>query len=230
MEEDTKPAAKKTTAPAKLDWAASDAKAMMAQDMMDGLVPIHKEIVNKKKLFDDMYKDCEEFEDWPWDAGKYYTRIRSLQKTVREMMAAKELDEAALIHDRKIHPENSTTHYPNGKALWKGSTAAEKLKVDFDNNAHLGKSRAAFKASRACYAEFDESRITQRLDYLNQAGKEFGKTPGQDKEEKVKKKKRPKQPQYKPDKSRTASVNPFVDGAKPPRKKKKTTTTKKTTV
>lgn len=104
------------------------------------------------------------------------------------MMESKNIDEEALKHDRKLHPKTGTiggpTHYPNGEALWEGSEAAAKLKEDFDNNRHLNLTRAEFKATRDCYADFKESRITQRLDYLKQQTKDFGKTPGQDKDEK----------------------------------------------
>lgn len=213
----------------KLDWAASTAKQLMAQDMMDGLVPYKTEIKNKEKLYNDMYAGTPEFEDWPWDAGKFYTRIRSLQATIRKMMQCKSIDEAAFKHDRVLHPAPNTpggpTHYPNGDRLWSGSEAATKLKEDFDNKRHVNLTRAEFKASRDCYKDFDETRITQRLDYLRQNEKPFGKTPGQDK--KKKKAKRPKLPQYKPENSRTAEKDAYVDGPPPPRKKRKADNSKK---
>lgn len=53
--EETVASGKKGNGKKKLDWAASDAKQLMAQDMMDGLVPYLVEIKNKKKLYDDMY-------------------------------------------------------------------------------------------------------------------------------------------------------------------------------
>ncbi|KAL3901781.1 MAG: hypothetical protein SGARI_006020 [Bacillariaceae sp.] len=212
--------------PKKLDWAKSAAKAMMAQDMMDGLVPVKEEIRDKEKLYNDFYAGRPEFEDWPYERDAFYRRIRSLQKTIKNMMLTKNIDEEAFLHDRRLHPTPGTTggptHYTNGTPLWQGSDAAEKLKDDFENGRHLNLTRAEFKASRACYQGFDESRITQRLDWHKQGTKEFGQTPGQSKA-----KKRPKQPQYKPENSRKSEVNAYVDGPAPPRKKRAKKTTKK---
>lgn len=148
------------------------------------------------------------------------------QQMLRRGLRLVNIDEAALIHDRKLHPAPGTvggpTHYSNGMALWTAE-AKEKLKDDFDNNRHLNKTRAEFKATRECYEGISEQRITQRLDYLKQNTKDFGKTPGQDKEEKhgSKKAKRPKQLQYKPENSRKGDKEAYVDGSAPPRKRKK---------
>lgn len=62
MDEEVEATAKSTK---KLDWGASAAKQLMAQDMMDDLVPVWSEIQDKKKLYDDMYRGTPEFEDWP---------------------------------------------------------------------------------------------------------------------------------------------------------------------
>lgn len=105
-----------------------------------------------------------EFEDWPWDPANFYTRIRSLQQTIRRMKDAKVTDEEALLHDRKLHPLGAT-HYPDGRPIWKGSKAAESLEDDFKNDRHLNMTMKAFKATRPEYENFSETRIWHRLDY-----------------------------------------------------------------
>lgn len=212
----------------KLDWAKSTAKQLIAQDMMDGLVPYDVEVKDKEKLYNDMYAGTVEFADWPYEKDSFYRRFRSLQNTIRNMMHTKALDEVAFLHDRQLHPAPGTaggpTHYSNGTPLWEGSAAATALKDDFENNRHVNLTRAEFKATRPCYSEFDESRITQRLDWLKQGTKEFGQTPGQNKS-----KKRPKLPPYKPEDGRKGTKEAFVDGEAPPKRarKKKRSTTKK---
>ena len=61
------------------DWGTSDAKHLMVQDMMDGLVPVNSKIVNTRKLFEEMYAHQPEFIDFPFDEDRYKARISRLQ-------------------------------------------------------------------------------------------------------------------------------------------------------
>ena len=209
----------------KLDWAASDAKQLMAQDMMDGLVPVYTEIKDKENLYNDMYLGRPEFEDWPWHAENFYSHIRSLQQTVARMKEVKVRDQETLLHDRKLHPLGAT-HYPDGRPLWKGSQAAECLLEDFNNNNHLNRTIKELKAARpGVYDESSEARISHQLDYLFQNTKQqFGQTPGQAKASKCS-----KLIHYKADMSCKDDMEPFVDRkpARKPRKKAAPTTKKK---
>lgn len=172
----------------------------MAQDMMDGLVPVTEAIVDVEKLYYELYADEPEFVDWPW-TKLFVGRIKSLQKAVHRLQDAAKYDAAALAHDRLIHP--TPTHAPNGMVLWEGSDAAKWLDVDFAAGKHLLLSMAELKASRPSYADFSQRRISKRLDQLKQNAKAFGATPGQSKGKVL--------PKGIKDRSRKQQLDPYVN-------------------
>jgi hypothetical protein len=160
-------------------WRFSKAKQLIAQDMIDGLVPTDEPIVNVEKLFNDFYRDHEYFAEFPFDKTLYKGRFERLQVVVKRLGRLAKYDHDALVHDRQLYP--FPTHGPTGKPLWHGSTADRWLDVDIANGVHLQPGMTPMKlwATRPEYAPFKAS-IRQRIDQKKQAAKDWGrKTPGQ---------------------------------------------------
>ena len=57
------------------EWINSDAKRLMVQDMMDGIVPVNERIKNYRKLYDELYAHQPEFEDFPFDTERYGPKL-----------------------------------------------------------------------------------------------------------------------------------------------------------
>ena len=160
----------------KPNWGTSEAKQLIAQDMMDGIVPVNTDIVDPQKLFFELYANEPEFEKWPW-CKLYVSRFKSLQKTVGRLQDAAKIDADGLLHDRALHPV--PTHASNGMILWEGSDAAHWLDVDMAANKHLEMKPELLFATRECYEPFGKKRFAQRIDQMKQKAKVFGATPGQ---------------------------------------------------
>jgi hypothetical protein len=169
----------KSEEPKKSDWRYSKAKQIVAQDMFDGIVPIHEPIKNSRKLFNELYADLPEFKPFPYNKRNYDDRFKNLQKTVRIMGWAAQKDQEALAHDRNLHPP--PTHDSIGKILWKGSEADKWLRVDVDHKLHEQMTPKELFATRTCYQPFGLRRFTKRIDQLREAAKPHGATPGQNK-------------------------------------------------
>lgn len=170
----------------KKDWQYSDARKIMAQDMIDNVVPIDVKIQNTEDLYYELYAHLPAFKEWPYDRKTFDRRIASLQEIVTRLKWAAQCDRDALAHDRAMHPQ--PTHAPNGRLLWKGSEADRWLKVDMHSGLHLQMKPEQLRETRDCYKEFSKRRFSKRIDQLKEKAKPFGCTPGQASSKKKKKK------------------------------------------
>ena len=139
-------------------WRTSNAKRLLVQDMMDGLVPVAERILSYKKLYEEFYADAPEFQEWPYD-HRFSARVRTLQNSVNLLGAAARDDATALAHDRLVHPEPGT-HAENGLLLWANSEADCWLRVDINAEKHLEMTNEDLFASRQCYYPIGFLRFT----------------------------------------------------------------------
>ena len=169
-------------------WQYSEARKIIAQDMIDGIVPIDEKIKDTRKLYEELYAHLPEFNDFPFDKTRYDTRVKSLQGIVTKLKWAAQYDAEAFAHDRAIHP--ASTHGHTGTLLWKGSEADNWLKVDMNSGLHNVPNfkPQELRMTRDCYQQFSKRRFSKRVDQLRQRAKPFGKTPGQAASKREKKK------------------------------------------
>jgi hypothetical protein len=187
------------------DWGSSDAKHLIVQDMMDGIVPYNQKIKDIEKLYHDMYAHQPEFRDFPFDLIRYRDRINRIQKAVARLKWAADYDEACLKAAREKHPK--PTHGPTGKILWEDSEAATWIKIDFEAGKHLNMKPSELRETRDCYKLFSKRRFSKRLDQMKEAAKPYGMNPMQaaaKREEKEKSKVK-----NRPQKSRIGTVAPY---------------------
>lgn len=144
--------------------------------MIEGIVPLSK-IYDVDKLYEALYKNDHRFKDFPFDRQRYTARIRTLQSTVEHMQLAAQTDEAALAHDRRLHP--IPTHGHNGLVLWNNHKADAQLIEDMKNGLHQALTPKQLFRLNPIYQEFGLKRLTQRIDQKREANKPFGCTPGQ---------------------------------------------------
>ena len=190
------------------DWGSSDAKHLIIQDMLDGLVPVHENIKNVKHLFDEMYAHQPEFANFPFDEGRYKDRIKRLQTVVKRLKWAANYDRECLAEARALYPKQSQG--PTGKPLWRDSEAAAKLAEDMANNLHLQMTPKELFETRECYKPFGKRRFSKRIDQVKEALKPYGTNPMQAaaKKEDRKRKSRNKV-KNRPECSRRGIVQPY---------------------
>ena len=165
-------------------WFKSKAKQIMAQDMIDGLVPTKEPIKDAFRLYTEYYLPREEFKYFPWHPKNVPDRIEHLWKSIANLGDSLQLDKDALAHDRQLHPDKPTEGY-NGRLLWEGSNADRLLKIDMAAGLHLQFSPKDLRATRPEYGEFSQTRFTKRIDQLKERAKKYGKTPGQNRTSKL---------------------------------------------
>ena len=192
----------------KVAWRCSEAKQIMVQDMMDGIVPVKEKIKDPERLYRELYGDREEFADYPYTKN-VPSRISRLQATVGKMGDAATKDNADFLVDRARNPASSVGY--NGRVLWKGSEADRMLKIDMAAGKHLRMHPRELKAERPLvYTEaFTVDRIAKRIDQLKeQKAKPYGATPGQIRS-KASKKKAKQLPHGIKEKSRKGTIDPY---------------------
>ena len=189
------------------DWGRSDAKHLMVQDMIDGLVPCDKPIKDITRLYNDMYAHQPEFKNFPFDAVRYKDRVGRIQKTVKRLKWAAAYDKECLDEARKKYPQQS--HGPTGTILWEGSEAARLLEIDMAAGKHLVPN---FKPgdlweTKDEYKKFTKRRFSKRIDQKKEAAKPYGENPAmvQAKREKKQIRKIKNRPQI----SRAGMTNPY---------------------
>ena len=157
------------------DWGSSDAKHLIVQDMMDGLVPYDVRIQNVRRLFDQMYANQPEFENFPFDKERYRDRITRIQKAVQRLKWASVYDKQCLAEARAIYPKQ--THGPTGRILWEGSDADKFLALDMAEGKHLQMKPSQLRLTRECYLLFTPRRFSKRIDQKKEAAKPYGTNP-----------------------------------------------------
>ena len=155
------------------DWGSSNAKHLIVQDMMDGLVPYDKPIRNVRHLYDQMYAHQPEFRDFPFNQERYKARIGRIQKAVKRLKWASEYDDKCLKEARQVFPQQ--THGPTGVTLWEDSEADKYLEIDMADGKHLQMKCA----TRECYQLFSVRRFSKRIDQKREASKPYGLNPMQ---------------------------------------------------
>ena len=159
------------------DWRTSDAKQLIVQDMLDGLVPYKEPIKDTNKLFHVMHAGRPEFKDFPCDEERHKTRFSRLQEVVRRLRWAALYDEVCLEEARELYPV--PTHGPTGVPLWEGSAADSRLEEDMAEGLHLQMKPKKLFATRPEYKEFGLKRFTKRIDQKREAAKPCGENPMQ---------------------------------------------------
>lgn len=161
-------------------WMSSDAKQLIAQDMIDGFVPrtekLTKELVDQ--IYDQLYKGHEYFKNFPYDSERYLARMQSIQVTLTTWIQSAKKDAVSLRKDREKYP--APTHNIRGEPRWNGSEAQRLLKIDMDNGEHEKVSAPRFLwETRDEYKEFSKKAFRKHIDQAKQSRKPYGKTPGQ---------------------------------------------------
>lgn len=170
------------------DWRYSDAKHLIVQDMLDGLVAYDKPIKNVERLFNQMYKHQKEFADFPFDLERYKSRIARLQGVVKQMKWSADKDRIAL--DQARNKYGTPTHDPIGRPVWRGSEAAKQLDEDMAKGLHTTMKPGELWKSNPIYHDFSKARFSKRIDQKKEGAKPYGENPMQTAAKRAKKEKK----------------------------------------
>lgn len=164
---------KKQRPPATLnraDWRTSKAKQLVAQDVIDGLIPMEGEI-DVEAIFNEHYVGHSFFKDFPFDKIRYKDRFTSIQKAVKKHKDWAQCDSEKFLQDRALHPPADKNI--RGELRWKGSEAQQFLKVDMEQGLHLQMKPRELHKTRDAYKLFGERVFQQHIDQQKQSVKEF---------------------------------------------------------
>jgi hypothetical protein len=159
------------------EWGTSEAKRLIAQDMMDNLVPYLEKINNPFRLFEEFYANQPEFKNFPYDQKRYAARFKRIQDVVRRLKWSSAYDQECYDEFRAKYPQQ--THGPTGKALWKDSEADRLLKQMMAQGLHLTMKPGAIFDTQAEFQPFGKRRLAKRIDQLKEAAKPYGTNPMQ---------------------------------------------------
>ena len=155
-------------------WEKSGARAVMMQDLKDGVIMLDPRAQPPRHVHA-FYKDHPAFQGgWLDDKKAFARRLLSLRKIVQLKVDKAEVDAAALAHDRRIYPE--PTLDSKGLPHWKNSEAKRLMNIDINNNKHTRFTPAAFQLSRAEYMVFPKDTFRNHIYKELLKRKEFVKT------------------------------------------------------
>ena len=158
-------------------WRFSKARNQVAQDLIDGIIPMEGPI-DSADIFTNLWAANPHFRNFPFDRERYDTRIASMRRQVQDAQDYAATDHAAIVKDRLVYPVKTTTS--KGKPRWRGSYAERVLKMDIANNLHVGKKPKQLYNSRpTVYGAFDLKVFRGHLDQEREKLKPFDKRPGQ---------------------------------------------------
>lgn len=189
------------------DWGTSEAKQLLAQDMLDGIVPVDTKINDIERLHEELHKHQPEFKDFPFDLERYKARIGRLQENVRRLQWASAYDKELLEEALQVYPKQS--HGPTGEILWRDSAADQQLDIDMAAGLHLTMKPSELRASKECYKAFSVRRFSKRIDQKKEAAKPHGTNPMQAAAKK--KKKAQSKVKNRPEISRATTTAPYTN-------------------
>ena len=76
-------------------WISSDARKLMAQDILDGYIPLEGP-VDIEDLYNRLYSDHPLFTDFPFDKKRYADRLKTLRTQVYQFKKWANYNEKAL--------------------------------------------------------------------------------------------------------------------------------------
>ena len=151
-------------------WISSDARKLMAQDIIDGLIP-EEGPVDVDELWKNLYAEHELFVNFPYSKERYKARLDTLRKAVKTFKYWADFDSKAIASDLLICPPSEKD--VRGDPRWEGSAAQEQLEEDVILGLDVGKTPMELRATRAMYQEFSVTKFRKHLDQVKQTRKSY---------------------------------------------------------
>lgn len=151
-------------------WKTSKAKEKMAQDMIDGKIPLEGKI-DSKEIYDRLYAKNTLFKDFPYDKVRYDRRMKTLRGAILRLQHWADYDNKAIVEDLQKYPKKATNI--RGEPRWEGSAAEKFLKKDVDDGLHLGKDLKELWATRDEYKAFTKTVFRKHIDQEKQSRKTY---------------------------------------------------------
>lgn len=160
-------------------WAKSKAREYLYGLIKNKKIPGKKEI-KPKDVYEQYCKDRPEFKHFQdYKELKFADKLRGLRDKHETKSSRAEEDDAALIHDRKIFPEQKED--TKGRPIWAGSKAQEQLRKDIADGKHKSKDmkpRFLYATNAVYYENYDldffrdkiyqEEKAAKRLAWVKQ--------------------------------------------------------------
>jgi hypothetical protein len=126
-----------------IPWNKSEARSLLKRDIINGRV-------TKSTDIDSLWESSVLYQQY--SKNNFKANFRSLLASIEKYQERAERDNAALEHDRRLHPRGTTTS--NGEPFWDGSLAQSLLKRDVANGLHQEMQPRDLWTSRDAYQSF----------------------------------------------------------------------------
>jgi hypothetical protein len=158
------------------EWRTSKAKDLVAQDIIDGNIPLEGDI-NPEEIFQRLYADNPLFSNFPFDKTRYKDRIERLRNAIGRLQHWAAFDSEKVLEDIAKH----TPHNKNirGELRWDGSEAQQLLKQDVEQGRHLQLKPRELRETREEYKVFGLRVFQKHIDQQKQALKAYDKATTQ---------------------------------------------------
>lgn len=151
-------------------WGSSDAKKLMAQDIIDGLIP-EEGPVDIDEVYKTLYEGHELFKNFPYNRERYKARLDTLRTAVKTFKYWADFDAKAIASDLLICPPSAKNI--RGEPRWEGSAAQEQLEEDVAAGLDAGMKPKEMQETREVYQEFSLTKFRKHLDQVRQARKSY---------------------------------------------------------
>ena len=140
-------------------WQDSKTKEQLVADLVSGHVPLDKKEMKPEAVYN-LADRHELFHQFPYE--QFRNNLNRLRKTHLALFSYAELDYAALMGNRTLHPKKTVDK--RGKPIWEGSEAQMFLRQDRKEKLHETMSKTMFYASRLAYQLFDKKTFIKHME------------------------------------------------------------------
>ena len=146
--------------PGTIDWRNSESKQIVLDDLEVGVISLD-ESDSAEDLFYGMYQFTPEFIAERVTFGQFRDRLKDHRDQLKHKFESPSWEEAALEHDRLLHPKKM--YNQRGEKIFYWSEAMALLKQDVAEKKHLAMTPSQLHQSRPEYGQFKLAIFDQRI-------------------------------------------------------------------
>ena len=145
--------------PKKPKWRGSEAKNIVLDDLLKGVLPVDANILSAEDAWELTYKCMYEFKDVPFQQFK--DRLRDHRKQMKSGLQRSNIEEEALQHDRKLYPRQLKNS--KGELVFDLHPAKLLLRKDVAERKHLMMKPMELQETRPECLLFDHHKFEESI-------------------------------------------------------------------
>lgn len=138
-----------------IKWEKSEPRAILIEDLVQGVLPLDDEEMTHETAWNILYKDMKEFSEVCF--AQFKARLRDHRKQVKQGLLRSKHEEECMERDRRLFPRKESNG--DGKPNFDLHPAKLLLRADVKNKKHKQMKPSKLRMSRPEYQAFDNDHF-----------------------------------------------------------------------